>query len=114
MKRRAWIEGFKGKYKVSAAGYVISMKLKRPLVPELNKCGHLRVDLCKDNVCKKLYVHRLVAIAFIPNPDPNRILVNHKDGKKTNNKVDNLEWATPSENILHYHRELKEIKDEDF
>lgn len=51
------------------------------------------------------YVHRLVAAAFIPNPD-NLPMVNHKDGNKQNNNVNNLEWSNKSLNALHYYRVL--------
>lgn len=56
----------------------------------------------KDGVRRQYYIHRLVALGFIPNDNPARTQVNHKKGKlKTWNHVDNLEWATPSENIIH-------------
>ncbi len=63
-------------------------------------CGYLRVSLSKNNYNKYYSVHRLVAMAFIINDD-NKSTVNHKDGNKLNNNLDNLEWMTKSENILH-------------
>lgn len=58
-----------------------------------DKYGYLKVGLCKNNKYKKFYVHRLVAEAFIPNPD-NLPCVNHKDENKQNNNVENLEFCT--------------------
>jgi len=52
---------------------------------------------------KQYFVHRLVALTFIENNDPNKIEVNHKDLNGLNNHVDNLEWVTPSENVIHGH-----------
>ena len=58
--------------------------------------------LSNDGETDKFYVHRLVAMAYIPNPDPEKYIeVNHKDFNKHNNNVDNLEWCTSSENIKH-------------
>ena len=55
-----------------------------------------------DGSKKRRYAHRLVALAYIPNPDPiNKIEINHIDGNKSNNCIDNLEWVTPLENITH-------------
>lgn len=70
-----------------------------------NSNGYLRVTLNLNGKAKQYLVHRLVAKAFIPNPD-NKPDVNHKDGNKYNNKVSNLEWVTKSENEIHKHREL--------
>lgn len=71
-----------------------------------NRVGYVRAVLYDGNSNKTKYlIHRLVANAFIPNPDPeNKIQVNHKDGDRTNNKATNLEWVSKSENMLHsYH-----------
>lgn len=68
------------------------------LSPKVNKKGYLSVPLSPDRVTHR--VHRLVATAFIPN-DENKPQVNHKDGNKDNNKVENLEWSTNSENQQH-------------
>jgi hypothetical protein len=67
--------------------------------------GYLLVSFCVDKVKSNHSVHRLVARAFIPN-ESNKPQVNHKDGNKHNNHVDNLEWATRSENMKHAYNEL--------
>jgi len=72
-------------------------KKLRPVKPNRDKKGYLRVGLMVDGKQKQFRVQRLVAKAFIPNPD-NRPHVNHKDEHKDNNYVKNLEWATNKEN----------------
>lgn len=64
----------------------------------MQKNGYLVVNLKLNGVQSKKLIHRLVALAFIPN-QKDKHYINHKDGNKQNNKVDNLEWCTQSENI---------------
>ena len=70
----------------------------RILKPGINGRGYLQVDLCKNGKVKKFLVHRLVAEAFLPNPD-NLPEVNHKDENKQNNNVENLEWCDRTHNV---------------
>lgn len=70
------------------------------IVKSLDRRGYERVRIRVNKVNKSFRVHRLVATAFIPNPE-NKQQVNHKDGVKTNNHVENLEWATNTENQNH-------------
>ena len=97
----------KTEYLVSSKGRVFSKYSNKILKPDISNCGYLRVDIYKNKKHKKISVHRLVAIAFINNPN-NLPEVNHKDGDKTNNSVENLEWVTSSEND--YHAYLTGIK----
>jgi hypothetical protein len=93
------ISGYEGLYEVSDTGLVRSLWYgkKRILSPAKNGFGYLHVSLCKDGKTKSMLVHRLVAEAFVPNPN-NLETVNHKDEVKTNNKVNNLEWMTLADN----------------
>lgn len=93
------IEGFSN-YEVSNFGNVRNKKTGRVLKPKKNNCGYLEVSLRKDGKKKMFYVHRLVAIDFIENPR-NKKEVNHINGIKTDNRVENLEWVTHQENQLH-------------
>lgn len=112
------IVGYEGLYQVSNLGNIKSLvrmvenkgafstdkkikikeKIRKPI--KHYKKGYLRVGLHKDGKKTNLSVHRLVAEAFIPNVD-NKPQINHKDGIKENNCVDNLEWCTNQENISH-------------
>ena len=90
------------KYTVTSDGRVINSKGEEK-IPHIDKYGYLKTDLYKDGKRSTKRISRLVAEAFIPNP-ANKPEVNHKDGNKLNNNVDNLEWATKSENMLHAYR----------
>lgn len=93
------IEGFEN-YEVSNLGKVRNIKSGRILKPQPHKDGYLTHLLYENNKQKRLYLHRIIATAFIDNPDE-KPQVNHIDENKTNNDLSNLEWCTKRENIAH-------------
>ena len=94
------IPNYENLYQVSNQGNVKSVCFSKMLKSSPNNCGYYKVELYKDKKPKVFYVHRLVAISFIPNPE-NKKQINHIDGNKANNNVSNLEWCTASENQIH-------------
>lgn len=110
------IKDYSGLYEVSNLGRVRALKrevlnihgvLQRypekvlTVQPSIkNNTTYYRVTLSKDAKVKRYFIHRLVASAFLSNPE-NKEYVNHKDNVGTNNKVSNLEWCTHSENMIH-------------
>lgn len=119
------IEGYEGLYQISNQGRLKSLKRVIPLhgknqfsefdaqktIQErimnvsINGYGYCQSSLYKNGKFKTKLIHQLVARAFIPNPE-NKPTVNHIDGDKTNNCVDNLEWATSKEQTQHLMKEL--------
>lgn len=91
------IPGYEGIYAATSCGKIWSYRRKIFLKPSLAN-GYAIVGLRKDDKQKTWKVHRLVALAYIDNPE-NKPEVNHKDGCRTNNCVNNLEWVTSKENI---------------
>ena len=91
------IKNYEGLYAITSCGKVWSYKRKKFLKPDINASGYLKVGLSKDGQRKKYFIHRLVAEAYIPNPD-NLPQVNHKDENKENNCLQNLEWCDPKYN----------------
>lgn len=109
------VPGFEGVYKVSNKGSVKGVvrcgSTGQILHPGTNRCGYLVLSLYNHPKVFRTSVHRLVAMAFIPNPE-NKRTVNHIDGNKKNNCVENLEWATHGENHKHAFRiGLKKVSD---
>lgn len=108
MRKWKTIKEFEGIYRVSNDGLVQSKRNKNGKIVtatwrnlSINDRGnYLFVVLYKDKKRYQLSVHRLVAETFIPNPE-NKSQVNHKNGNKHDNRVENLEWATQSENMQH-------------
>ena len=99
------IPGYPG-YQISNCGNIFSRKLERVITLHPDKDGYLRCGLYNNNIEKHFRIHRLVATAFIPNPE-DKPQVNHKDGNKANNNVSNLEWNTVAENNKHARETLK-------
>lgn len=110
-----WINIYNNLYAVSNLGNVKANERKvqtktgirhykeRILKPEITADGHLRVVLCEAGIKKRVFVHKLVAEAFIPNPN-NLPIINHKDENPANNCVENLEWCTIAYNNAYNNR----------
>lgn len=122
MEKEIWkdVLGFEGLYQVSSYGRVKSLnrsvwsksnksysKIKGTILKlDIHDKPYAQIGLSKDGKIKKYLVHRLVALNFIPNSNL-KLVVNHKDENKLNNKVENLEWVTQSVNINHGLRNKK-------
>lgn len=111
------IIGYEGIYQISNLGNVKRIGTysnqtgkewisNRILKPAIKSNGYMFVGLSKNGKVSSKHIHRLVAEAFVSNPD-NKPTVNHKDGNKSNNTVDNLEWVTYLENNIHSIKVLK-------
>jgi len=97
------IEGFEGLYSISNSGSVKSIVKGIILSPIKHSHGYLKVVLYKKGKRHNVYVHRLIAAAFLT-PVPGCNFINHKDGNPANNSIENLEWVTHQQNIQHaYH-----------
>lgn len=98
------IPGYEGLYQASNLGRIRSLHFRggknQKILTPYNVLGYLRIRIFKDKKQKSIGVHRLIALTFILNPE-NKPEVNHIDGNKTNNIVENLEWVTASENVTH-------------
>ena len=116
MEKEIWkpVVGYEGFYEVSNLGRVRSLDRKfktrqgriisvkgQPIKADPSKrSGYVQVHLSNNGDRRTYQLHRVVAKSFVENPE-NKPEINHKDGIKTNNRADNLEWVTPSENQIH-------------
>lgn len=115
MKNELWksVSGYEGYYEISSIGRIKSLArvitrsdgqtrliTEKFLTPVKHNDGYLSIKLCKNGHCKTVRIHRLVAEAFIPNPQ-NLPEVNHKDMDRSNNNVTNLEWTTHLANVAY-------------
>ena len=91
------VVGYEGLYAVTSCGKVWSYRNECFLKPKVNSDGYLLVNLCKDGKTKNYRIHRLVAEAYLPNPN-NLPEVDHIDNDKTHNYLNNLQWITHRDN----------------
>ena len=98
-----WIDNYENRYKIYINGDVESciFKKKKMMNPSKNTDGYLQIGLTKkgEKLHKFFLIHRLIAIHFIPNPE-DKPFIDHKDGNKLNNSLENLRWTTHQENML--------------
>lgn len=94
------IKDFEDRYEISSSGRVRSLLSGKIRKFKMTKAGYIRFALCANGKQKILMAHRIVAEAFLKNPE-NKKCVNHKDEDKKNNLVENLEWVTHLENNNH-------------
>ena len=109
------IPGYEGLYAADESGTIWSIITSQgrragPLKPYVNTGGYLRVNLFRDGKMRHEYVHRLIALTFIPNPEGYNV-VNHKDANPQNNSVSNLEWCSQKYNIAESRRLGHQRKD---
>lgn len=118
MKDEVWkdIPGYEGYYQASTLGRIKSLERvevtiigspkpikERILKPSIGTTGYYFLNLCKNRIPKLWKVHRIIGLTFLPKPDSYNV-INHIDGNKLNNKINNLEWCTQAMNNNHSHK----------
>ena len=103
------VPGYEGLYSISDRGMLKTHKRQgtddRIITGFKDRTGYLRTTLMKDGVAQSFAIHRIVCLTFLENPEGKRT-VNHKNGDKTDNRLENLEWMTHSENHSHAYKHL--------
>jgi hypothetical protein len=109
-KDKIWkdIIGYENIYKVSSSGDILIIRTNKIKKAKINRDGYLSITLTKNKKQKSFLIHRIVANAFIPNPE-NKCQINHKNAIRNDNNKENLEWCTAKENT-NYKYKNKETK----
>lgn len=97
------VSGYEGLYEINRNGQIRSLQKKyyqKQITQRIDRGGYITVRLSKEGISKTFLLHRLLILEFIPNPN-NKPFVNHINGNKLDNSLENLEWVTHRENVIH-------------
>lgn len=100
------VKGYEGLYEINKLGCIKSLQKRNynnTLSTRVDRAGYRSTRLCKNGKVIGKFIHRLLAETYIPNPE-NKKFVNHLNGDKLDNRIENLEWVTHSENMLHAYK----------
>jgi hypothetical protein len=107
MENYEWIKGYEGHYKINREGNIWSEKSQKILTWVMNNYGYLRLNLSKNGKPKNIYIHRILALQYITNPDPiNLDTADHIDQNPLNNSLENIRWVSKSQNASNSKRHI--------